>query len=229
MVRNPILSRPAPRDRLLRATAARVARRCREALGSGPRGVQLHGRRAGRSARARRCCSSIPGWRSTWPRWWVVPVHGADAGVRERAAPRRLSLGPARMPSHEAEREECDGGPGDGVEQVVVARRDDRHGHQHGMRGGGGLQPAAAGDAEERQADEQAPADVHGRHGRVGVELDAAERAGVVAAGEPHRVGDAELRDEARRRGGEDDEDHARDEDGEQQGARQLGVRVAAA
>jgi hypothetical protein len=84
-----------------------------------------------------------------------------------------------------------------------------------------------AGRAKGEDGKEQAPADVHARHGCVGVEADPGERA--PARVEPDGVGDMELGDEPRRSDGQQDVDDRRERDREQQHGAQLPVEVAVA
>ena len=108
------------------------------------------------------------------------------------------------------------GRAGERVDEVVVAGRRHRDRHHERVNDEEGAQDAAGGGPEADDRDEEAPADVHARHRRVGVEADPGERAGVVAC-EADRVGDAERRNQPRRRGRvedvEDDGDPERDEE----------------
>ena len=77
-------------------------------------------------------------------------------------------------------------------------------------------------------ADEDAPADVQARHGRIRIEADARERPTVVAR-EADGVGDAETGHEPRRRGRERDVDDERHAERDEQQRPQLAIEAAGA
>ncbi len=141
---------------------------------------------------------------------------GARDGTTWEATKDRAG-GSAAAPQRErGDGGEGGGGAGDRVDEVVVAGRGHGHGHHERMGDEQDAQGEVRGGPEADDRDEEAPADVHARHGRVRVEADPGERARVVAC-QPDRVGDPEPGNEARRRGRvedvEDDRDPERDEE----------------
>jgi hypothetical protein len=142
------------------------------------------------------------------------PNLGADVALVLSTPPRGRESD-ERDPGHRRPRE--------AVEEEVVAGGGHGDDHQRGVHG-----EEDAGETRTRHpiADdrhEDAPADVHARHRRVGIEPDPHERPGVVAR-EPDRVPDPEPGNEPRRRRREGDEHDRRERDRAEQQVSQLPV-----
>ncbi len=110
----------------------------------------------------------------------------------------------------------------DRVDEVVVAGCRDGDRHQERVGDEEGAQEAARGGAVADDCEQDAPADMHARHGGVWVDANPGERAGIVA-GHPDGVGDAESRDKPRRGGGVEDVE----EDGDAEGGEEEAAEVA--